>query len=180
MPTQIAKTLKLFVILLIPILVIGGAASLLATDRYLAFEYGKAGFPPDPFGFTQQQRFDLASSNIHYVRAHLSSDALTNQTLDGGAVYNTREVSHMADFQAVFQSVLRAWRVTFILLLLVGFILWQKRGTICPCLGGSSGWTFDFRYHNLNRPVGGLCLAILVQHIPSLFLQTGFLAVFLL
>jgi integral membrane protein (TIGR01906 family) len=127
MRTQIAKTLKVLIILLIPILVIGGAASLLATDRYLAFEYGKAGFPPDPFGFTQQQRFDLASSNIHYVRAHLPSDALANQTLGSGAVYNPREVSHMADVQAVFQSVLRAWWVTFILLLLVGFILWQKR-----------------------------------------------------
>lgn len=126
MPSRLTKTLKLLIILLIPILVVSGAASLLATDQYLAFEYGKASFPPDPFGFTQQQRFDLASSNIHYVRAHLPNDTLENQTLNGDLVYNPREVSHMTDVQAMFQSVLRVWRAVFILLILMGLVLWRK------------------------------------------------------
>ena len=98
---------------------------MLATDPYLAFEYGKASFPPDSFGYTQEERFDLASSNIHYVRAHLPSDALSNQTLNGAPVYNPREVLHMVDVQAVFQSVLRVWLATFILLILLGFVLWK-------------------------------------------------------
>ncbi len=127
MPSRMTKTLKLLIILLTPVLIILTAARLLATDQYLAFEYGKASFPPDSFGFTQQQRFDLASSNIHYVRAHLPGNALSNQTLNGAPVYNPREVSHMVDVQAVFQSVLRAWQAAFILLLLMGLILWQKR-----------------------------------------------------
>ena len=126
MPSRLTQTLKLLTILLVTIFIVGGAVQLLATDPYLAFEYGKASFPLDSFGYTQQERFDLASSNIHYVRAHVPSDALANQTLNGAPVYTSREVSHMADVQAVFQSVLRVWQASFILLLLMGLILWQQ------------------------------------------------------
>ena len=125
MPSRLTQILKLLIIFLIIIFIIGGTVRLLATDPYLAFEYGKASFPPDSFGYTQEERFDLASSNIHYVRAHLPSDALSNQTLNGAPVYNPREVLHMVDVQAVFQSVLRVWLATFILLILLGFVFWK-------------------------------------------------------
>ena len=82
MSSRTTKILKLLTIGLIPILIIITTVRLLATDQYLAFEYGKDSFPPDSFGFTQQQRFDLASSNIHYVRAHLPDNALSNQVLN--------------------------------------------------------------------------------------------------
>ena len=126
MPSRLTKTLQLLVLLLIPILIILTAARLLATDRYLASEYGKASFPPDPFGFTDRQRFILASTNIHYVRAHLPIDELSKQTLNSMPVYSPREVSHMADVQTIFQLTLRVWWVAFILILLSGFILWRN------------------------------------------------------
>lgn len=125
MPNRLAKILNLLITLLIPIFIISGGARLLATDSYLTFEYNKASFPPDSFGFTDRQRFILASTNIHYVRAHLPADDLSKQTLNGVPVYNPREVSHMADVQTVFQSISRVWQVTFILLILLGFILWK-------------------------------------------------------
>jgi len=127
MSIRVIKILKLSLTLLIPILIITTAVRVLATDQYLAFEYRKASSPPDPFGFTGQQRFELASSNIHYVRAHLPDEALSGQTLNGSPVYNPREVTHMTDVQAVFQAVLRVWQVAFVLLLFLGFILWQSR-----------------------------------------------------
>lgn len=126
MPSKLTKTLKLFFTLLVPILIITTAVRLLATDQYLAFEYGRASFPPDPFGFSNRQRFILASTNFHYVRAHLPNDEISKQTLNGIPVYNPREVSHMADVQVVFQSILRVWWVAFILIPLTGFVLWQK------------------------------------------------------
>ncbi len=125
MLSRTLKLLKLFLILLIPVLIITAAVRLLATDQYLAFEYGKESFPSDPFGFTQQQRFELASFNIHYVRGHLADSALSNQTLNSTPVYNSREVTHMADVQSVFQSVLGVGKIAFILLVLIGYILWQ-------------------------------------------------------
>ena len=113
MPFQLTQTLKLITVVLVTIFIVGGAVQILATDSFLAFEYGKASFPPDPFGYTQQQRFILASTNIHYVRTHLPGDELSKQFLNGLPVYNPREVSHMADVQAVFQSVLRLWQAAF-------------------------------------------------------------------
>lgn len=126
MPYRLITTLKLLIILLVPILVIGGAVNLLVNDDYLAFEYGKDSFPPDPYGFTQRQRFVLASTNVHYVRAHLPDDELAKQTMYGTPVYTPREVSHMADVQAVFQSVFRVWQASLILLPLLGFTLWRS------------------------------------------------------
>ena len=126
MPNFILKVLKTLLISLIPVILILGSARLLATDSYLAFEYGKASFPADPYGLTPQQRFILASTNIHYVRAHLPDDELSKQTLNGVAVYNEREVTHMADVQAVFQIILRIWQAAFILLLLLGVVFVQN------------------------------------------------------
>jgi integral membrane protein (TIGR01906 family) len=122
----INRILKTLLVLLIPILLVLGSVRLLATDAYLAFEYGRTSFPPDSYGFTSQQRFILASTNIHYVRAHLPNDELSKQTLNGVPVYNEREVTHMADVKAVFQVILRVWQVGFILFLLLGFVFWEK------------------------------------------------------
>jgi integral membrane protein (TIGR01906 family) len=126
MPNFIKRFSKLLLILIIPIIVILGAARLLTTDAYLAFEYRKTSFPSDPYGFTPQQRFILASTNIHYVRAHLPSDELSKQTLNGVPVYSEREVTHMADVKGVFQAVWRVWQIAFIMLLLLGIILWRN------------------------------------------------------
>lgn len=126
MPKRTIQILKTLFILLIPILILTTALRLLATDQYLAFEYGKATFPRDPFGFTYRQRFILASTNIHYVRAHLPNDELSKQTLDGIPVYNTREVSHMADVRTVFKGVLFTGKIIFLVLLLIALGLWQE------------------------------------------------------
>jgi integral membrane protein (TIGR01906 family) len=128
----------MFFVLLLPIFLILTTVQILTTDQYLAFEYGKASFPPDPFGFTQQQRFDLASFDIHYVRAHLPSNVLAIQKLNGAPIYNSQEVSHMADVRAVFQGVFRVWQLGFMPLLLLGFVLWQKRDQ--RTLGSAFQW----------------------------------------
>ena len=118
--------LKYLLMPLIPILIITAAVRLLATDGYLAFEYGKSSFPADPYGFSQGQRYELASYNFHYVRGHLADNALSTQRLNGVPVYNPRELSHMIDVQAVFRAVLSTGQMAFILLVLIGFILWQN------------------------------------------------------
>ncbi len=128
MPTLISRIFKVFFAILVTLVLILGSVRLLATDTYLAFEYGKASFPPDSYGFTQQERFDLASTNLHYVLAHLPGDTLSNETLNGVSVYTEREAAHMVDVRSAFQSVMRLWQAAFILLLVVGFFLWKKEG----------------------------------------------------
>lgn len=126
MPPLLNRILKTLLALLVPLIVMIGSAQLLATDPYLAFEYGKASFPPDTFGYSQEQRFVLASANTSYVRDNLSSEALSSQMLYGKPVYSQREVTHMADVQSAYQSVVRIWQAAFILFLLIGLIFWQK------------------------------------------------------
>jgi integral membrane protein (TIGR01906 family) len=118
------KVLRLFIMMLMPILITVAAARFLATDQYLTLEYGKVNFPPDLYGFTPEQRFELASTNLHYVRAHLPADTLTVQNLDGTAIYNPREITHMAEVRSVFQAILRVWQLAFVLLVIVGFAFW--------------------------------------------------------
>jgi integral membrane protein (TIGR01906 family) len=121
--TRLFKTL---IVLAIPFFVMLGSARLLTTETYLAFEYGKASFPPDTFGFTQQQRLELASVNMRYVRDNLPDDTLANETLDGKPVYSEREVTHMMDVQTAFQTVWRALWIATNVILLSGFVLWRR------------------------------------------------------
>lgn len=127
MSNRLTKILQLLIILLIPVLIVLTTVHLLATDQYLAFEYSKASFPPDPFGFTNHQRFVFASTDIHYMRAHLPSDELSKQILNGVPLYTSREVAHMADVQTVFKFIFRLWKISSIFLVLIVFILWQQR-----------------------------------------------------
>lgn len=102
-----------------------GSVRLLAGDQYLAFEYGKSDFPPDPYGFTSSQRLTIASANLRFVRENLAIEALTTQVLNGEPVYQSRELNHMVDVQKVYQSVWRVWQVIVLLILLTGFLLWR-------------------------------------------------------
>lgn len=112
----------------IPVVVVGGAVRALTTDAYLALEYGKPSFPPDTYGYTPQQRFDLASTATHYVLTHLPDDALSGQTLGGASVYNPREVTHMVDVRAVFRSVLDVWHLGLGVVLVLAVVLLQYAG----------------------------------------------------
>jgi hypothetical protein len=102
------------------------------------------------------------------VRAHLPSDALSNQTLNGAPVYNPREVSHMADVQAVFQAVLRVWQAAFILLILPGFVLWKTGEQQALASAIQSGGLLTS-----GIILSIALLAILVRHVPPLFLRIG-------
>lgn len=122
---KLIKALKLIFILTLPLFLLLGSVRLLASDQYLAFEYGKLDFPPDTYGFTTSERLIIASANLRFVRENLAIDALSSQVFDGKPVYNSRELSHMLDVQKVYKSVWRVWQMVFLLILLTGFLLWR-------------------------------------------------------
>ena len=114
MPTFFVRLFKVLIALLLPLVIVIGSVRLLVTDRYLAFEYSKIGFPPDRYGFDQAQRLAYASANLRYVREGLSIDALTDQRLGDTPLYNSRELKHMQDVQRVYQAVWFGWMITTI------------------------------------------------------------------
>lgn len=139
MPTTIVRILKTLVILLLPLVLVMGAVRLLVTDQYLAFEYGKADFPPDPFGFSQTQRITYASSNFEYVREDQPLEALADQQLDSTPLYNARELKHMQDVQAVYQAAGWVWQIALNVILLAGFAL-AWRSETRPALAAAIRW----------------------------------------
>ena len=123
MPTPIVRFLKVLLLLLLPLLLVIGSVQLLVTDPYLAFEYGKANFPPDPFGFDRAQRLAFASANFRYVREAQPLQALADQRLGDAPLYNERELKHMQDVQNVYQAVSLMWKIAAVLIVLAGLAL---------------------------------------------------------
>ncbi len=117
------RLLKILIATLLPLVLVVGSVRLLVTDQYLAFEYGKTDFPPDPFGFDQAQRLTYASANFEYVRESKPIDALANQQLNGSPLYNARELKHMGDVQNIYQSVWRLWQIALALIFVAGVVL---------------------------------------------------------
>ncbi len=129
MTTPFARFLQTLITLLLPILLVLGSVRLLITDEYLAFEYSKAGFPVDPFGFDRSQRLAYASVNFRYVRENQPIDALVRPRLGDQLPYNTRELEHMQDVQKVYQTAMWVWRFALGLSLLAGLALAWQAGT---------------------------------------------------
>ena len=101
-PTPLIRLLTVLIILLLPVVIIISSVRLLVTDQYLAFEYSKADFPADIFGFTSGQRFAYAFANFRYVRDDQPLTVLADQQMTGVPVYNERELKHMQDVQNVY------------------------------------------------------------------------------
>ncbi|MEK7325549.1 MAG: TIGR01906 family membrane protein [Chloroflexota bacterium] len=139
MPAPFVRLLQTIIVLALPIVLVGGAVRLLVTDEYLAFEYGKADFPTDPFGFTQAQRLAYASANFRYVREGQPPDVLAVQRQGNAPLYNARELKHMQDVQNVYQTVWWIWQISLNLIVLVGFALAWRQETR-PALAAALEW----------------------------------------
>ena len=111
MPTFIVRFLKGLIIALLPLWLVLGSVRLLATDHYLALEYGKANFPHDHAAFDVTQHLTYASANFRFVRDRLGHEALAGQQLGGRPLYNEREIQHMHDVQSVYQTARLVWKV---------------------------------------------------------------------
>lgn len=126
--SAVLRILRFLLILSIPFLLIIGSVSVLTNDGYLTFEYGKTGFPNDPFSFSTQERFTHAADNLRYIRQNLLSTFLEQQNHNGQSLYNSREISHMSDVQSVFQEVWKAGRILLgIALLITMATMWRKQ-----------------------------------------------------
>jgi integral membrane protein (TIGR01906 family) len=128
MSKTISQTLKILIIVLVPLIIVPGVVRLLTTDHYLAFEYGKSDFPKDIFGFDQSQRLNHASDNLRYLVENKPSDFLASQKHNNTALYDQREVSHMQDVQYVFQGVWRVWEISLILFFICALALLVSEG----------------------------------------------------
>lgn len=133
------KSIRLIVLLAIPLAIIMLGVRLLLGPLFLEVEYRLPNFPEDRYGFTMADRLKWANPSVEYLVNGAGIEFLADLKFDDGQpIYNERELSHMADVKNVIQNLLNIWYFDLILLLLLGIA--ARRLNIWS--GYVSGWKY--------------------------------------
>jgi integral membrane protein (TIGR01906 family) len=93
-------------VLLLPVFLLVASVHIVTSHWFVRWEYGGAAFPRDPFGLSTTERADLAEVCVDYLAQRAGHSLLADlQLSDGSAAFNERELSHMADVQAVYSAI---------------------------------------------------------------------------
>ena len=121
------KWLMWLVAILVPVILILTSVRLLLTPVFVQVEYRTPNFPPDPYGFTQQDRLYWSQIALEYLLNDEGISFLEELKFeDGTQVYNAREFKHMLDVKEVLQYALLAWYISLGSIILLG--LWAYWG----------------------------------------------------
>lgn len=109
---------------------------------YAAWQYGRTGFPPDPYGLSRAARLRLAAGTIRFLNIPGETDILERLTLpDGTPAYNDRELQHMDDVKAVYNGLTGAALGLLALGAVSGWVLVRRQSARALWLALSRGAT---------------------------------------
>lgn len=101
---MLARIAQTYLVIAFPVLLVLLAVRLVMTPLFLQFEYNRADFPADPYGFTREDRFAYAPYALDYLLNGAGIEYLGDLKFeDGGALYNADELRHMRDVKTVTQ-----------------------------------------------------------------------------
>ena len=127
MKNKLNSLLSWLVTFLTPIFLLGLGLRILLTPLFYSVEYRLPWFPPDPYGFTQEDRLRWAPYAVNYLLNDEDISYLGDLTFeDGGPLYNERELGHMEDVKRVTKGALRVWYVSVVLM--AGLGVWARYG----------------------------------------------------
>ncbi|MEN4011116.1 MAG: TIGR01906 family membrane protein [Chloroflexota bacterium] len=131
------KTLRSIILyLLIPavtLFLMMTAIRLLIQPLFVTIEYSMPGFPPDPYGFTKEERLHWATLSVNYLVNDADISFLGDlRFADGSPVFNQRELIHMFDVKVLVQLMIRAWIGLGVFIFLSGVWAWR------------AGWLAEF------------------------------------
>src|SRR5512143_1519027 len=115
---MLRKVLIALIALTVPFLLVVATIRLVANPWFIQFEYNRAGFPADPYGFTLAQRTPLAMAGLYSVVPEGAGliELERAQLADGTPAFNAREIKHMQDVRVLMANV-------FPLALIIGSLL---------------------------------------------------------
>jgi len=130
---KLLKLLQWAIIIAFPFFLGLGILSLAVAEPYIRWEYNKSDFPIDRYGFSQQERYELALMAVNFLRSSQPADEaialLENQRLPGTTdpLYNEREIGHMLDVKVVLDGLIRPLTqlAALIVILGLGLLLYQ-------------------------------------------------------
>ena len=97
------RLVQAVLVLAVPVLLLVIALRVVTGHWFVRWEYGKASFPPDPFGLSAAERTRLAEVCVDYLATNADLSLLADLRLpDGKPAFNARELRHMDDVQAVY------------------------------------------------------------------------------
>jgi integral membrane protein (TIGR01906 family) len=123
------------IVLAMPVFVTLTAARIMVQSWYPRYEYAKPDFPPDPYGFTTQQRLERAIVCIDFLnnpwpaeQAIAMLDALRLPGSDK-PLFNQYERSHMMDVKRFTDALWRAWLASALVVVGGLILLLARRAT---------------------------------------------------
>jgi integral membrane protein (TIGR01906 family) len=140
-PSSLSRVARWIVAILIPVLLVLTNVRLLLTRAFVEVEYRTPGFPPDPFGFTQEDRLHWSLLSLDYLLNDAGIEFLGDlHFADGTPIYNERELRHMADVKQVVIGAMRLWIASLVAVLglsLLQWFVWSKRSGVQGLRSGS-------------------------------------------
>lgn len=121
------RLLQLFLAIAFPVLVVLISVRLVMTPVFLQFEYNRAGFPEDFYGFSREDRLRYAPRAIEYLLNADDIEFLGDLRFPNGMeLFNARELRHMRDVKAVTQIAYTAAFILGLLILGAVAVLWRQ------------------------------------------------------
>jgi integral membrane protein (TIGR01906 family) len=100
------RWIQRLLVLTLPLILLATNLRVVTGHWFVRWEYRRAGFPSDPFGFTTAERIRLAEVCQDYLASNADISLLADLRLaDGEPAFNQRELGHMADVQAVYHGL---------------------------------------------------------------------------
>ncbi|MCC7207156.1 MAG: DUF1461 domain-containing protein [Anaerolineae bacterium] len=118
------RALGLIVTVLAPIVLVLGSIRLVMSHPALVVIYHLPGMPPDPYGFTLEDRLRLAPGAVDYLIERRDDDFLrAQQAAEGVPLYTEREIGHLRDVQIVTGWAMLALAAALALLFAITLVM---------------------------------------------------------
>ncbi len=131
--------LRTILVALFPFFVLLVWVRMMLFPLFVTVEYQRPGFPPDPYGFTTQERIHWANISAQYLISDAGPDYFSQFTLPGGQpLYNEREAQHMVDVHNLVQKGMLLLVILVVVYLLGGaFLYWKDRAALWRTLAAA-------------------------------------------
>jgi integral membrane protein (TIGR01906 family) len=126
LPGWLVTVFRVTIIAALPLALALLNARLLMSTPFLRWEYSR--LPPDPFGFSTEDRLTYAPLALDYLFNDTDIDFLGDQTFaDGLPLYNERELRHMHDVKVVTGKLVTVGvGVVVLLALSIAALAWRS------------------------------------------------------
>jgi integral membrane protein (TIGR01906 family) len=125
--------MRLIIAILLPFVLVLTNVRLILTPVFVSVEYSTPGFPDDPYGFTREERVQLAQLARVYLLNDAGPEFLADQRdRQGNLLYDARELSHMIDVKQLVQRALTFWGAVTVILAAAALTAWRlaQPGTV--------------------------------------------------